>query len=96
MNHASDYLPSETMLKNSFDSALDRLRDRFSFIFTDDNAFRANKWKIGTWSKNTQRTYVMIHGTESDKKKLPPHTKQNKPHKEKRSFNVQHKKPRKS
>ena len=94
-NCAPDYIPTEAQLQQSFKDAMDRLRDRFSFIFTG-GMNKVNKWKIGTWCKKTQRSQVMLFGSQSDKDKLPPANKQNQPHKDKRSFSVQHKKPRKS
>ena len=96
LEHATDYFPSESELKESFSNAMIRLRDRFSFIFADDNGKNAIRWKISTWSKRTQRAHVMIHGTDSDKEKLSAPTKRNQCHKEKRHFSVQHKRPKKT
>ena len=96
LEHATDYIPSESELKKSLSDAMDRLRDRFSFLFADGYGRNASRWKISTWSKRTQHAYVMKHGTDSDKEKLSAPTKRNQSHREKRYFTVQHKRPRKT
>ena len=74
-----DYRPTDAEFKKFFDDAMNRMKDRYSFIFTNK---RSEGWLIGTWSmKNTNPMYVRKHGTESDKEKLPPLTKRNRPHK---------------
>jgi len=68
---SQDYRPTNAELKKLFDDAMNRMKDRFSFIFASK---RSEGWLIGTWSKNTNPMYVRKHGTESDKEKLPPPT----------------------
>ncbi|KAL7541385.1 hypothetical protein ACHAXR_011858 [Thalassiosira sp. AJA248-18] len=96
LNVDAAFVPNDTWLKQTFDVAMNHLRFRFSFLFTPANEDQFEKWKLSTWSKRTQRAYVLQHGTDSDKQQLPPATKRNRKHKEQRSFSVVHTKPRKS
>ena len=84
------------MLGQSFELGKEYLRARFSFLFTPANEEQCEKWKLSTWSKRTQRSYVLKHGSQADKQHLPAPTARNKKHNEKRSFTVLHTKPRKT
>ena len=55
-----------------------------SFLWKKKNSIIEN-WSVASWSSNTQRSYIMKHGSESDKANLPSSTRYNNPHRRKRT-----------
>lgn len=86
LNVATNYVPDETVLVESYNSAIEHLRSRFSFLFDSASKEEMASWALSTWSTRTQRSYVKSHGNEQDISKLPAATKRNQKHKEKRAF----------
>ena len=95
LNVARDFVQDDAVLKESYTAALNCLWSRFSFIFISSHGDALTKWSLSTWSRRTQHAYINTDGTKNGKSQLPEPTKHNQSHKEKRTFNVVHDKPRK-
>lgn len=64
LNTRANFKPDDAVLEESFTAAITHLRERFSFLFEMANEDAMMQWSLGTWSKRTQRSFVMKHGTE--------------------------------
>jgi hypothetical protein len=63
----------------AYDHALEYLKTRVSFAFANPKV-DPRGWRISNWCKTTAYSYILAHGTQADKEKLPQATNRNRAH----------------
>jgi len=58
---------SEQEIQNVFNRCLEFLKGRVSYLWKQGGSSNPSEFTVGTWSNRTSRSWVMNHGTESDK-----------------------------
>ena len=56
------------------------LRENWVSYVYNNKKYNPDNWKISTWSKYIERSYIEKHGSDSDRQNLPERSRYNRPH----------------